>query len=84
MGQSRMIGPDDPRRVGGRYWSGYWGEEYEVLSFHTVEDWRERSITVRWQKQPCALHPPPCGFSITTTHATAWDWMWDRIITEPA
>lgn len=34
------IGPDDPRQVGGRYWDGYWGEEYEVLAFHDFDDWR--------------------------------------------
>ncbi len=77
------IGPNDPRKVGGRYWSGYWGEEYEVIAEPVFDDWRGRSITVRWQAKPCPQHP--AGHSVTTTHGTAWEpRLGDRIIAEPA
>ncbi len=78
-----MLGADDPRRVGGRYRSGYWGQEYEVLAFHDFPDWRGRSIAVRWQ-EPCAVHPPPCVHVHTAMHATAWEWDKDRILFEPS
>jgi hypothetical protein len=51
-----VLGPDDPRRVGGRYRCGYWGREYTVLAFPEFDDWRGRSITVRWE-EPCEWHP---------------------------
>ncbi len=79
-----MIGPDDPRRVGGRYWSGYWGEEYEVIAFPVFDDWRGRSITVR-RREYCVHHTPPCVFVRTATHGTPWESrLGDRIIAEPA
>ena len=40
------IGPDNPRRVGGRYWDGYWHREYTVLAIVDFDDWRGRLITV--------------------------------------
>jgi hypothetical protein len=76
------IGPDDPRQVGGRYKDGYWGHEYTVLAFHDFDDWRGRSITVRWE-EPCVWHPAPCVHVHTVTHGTAWEWGRDRILAEP-
>ncbi len=77
------IGPDDPRRVGGRYRCGYWGNEYTVLAFHERDDWRGRSITVCWVEH-CTLHTPPCVFERIATHSTPWDPRRDRIVAEPA
>ena len=77
------IGPDDPRQVGGRYKDGYWGHEYMVIAIHTFDDWRGRSITVRWE-EPCVWHPPPCVHVHTVTHGTAWEWGRDRILAEPS
>jgi hypothetical protein len=66
------ITPDDPRQVGGRYWCGYWGHEYTVIAIHDFDDWRGRSITVRWE-EPCVWHPPPCVHAHTVTHSTPRD-----------
>jgi hypothetical protein len=65
------LGPDDPRRVGGRYWDGYWHLEYEVLALHDG-GWGGRSITVRFD-EPCVWHHPPCRLRRIVTHGTAWD-----------
>ena len=77
-----MLSPDDPRQVGGRYRCGYWGREYEVLAVPEFDDWRGRSITVRWE-EPCAWHPPPCVHVYTVTHNTARDARVDRVLFEP-
>ena len=76
------ITPDDPRRVGGRYRDGYWGHEYTVVAFHDFDDWRGRSITVRWE-EPCVWHPPPCVHAHTVTHSTPWEWGRDQALAEP-
>lgn len=50
-----------PRRVGGRYWDGYWGQAYKVLDIK-IDIPRERwSMTVQWDD------------GRISTHATAWD-----------
>ena len=76
------ITPDDPRQVGGRYWCGYWGHEYGVLAFHDFDDWRSRSITVRWE-EPCVWHPQPCVLVHTVTLGTPWEWGRDQALAEP-
>jgi len=77
-----VLGSDDPRRVGGWYRYGYWGYEYTVLAFPEFDDWRGRSITVRWE-EPYTWHPPPCVHVHTTTHGTAWDARVDRVLFDP-
>jgi hypothetical protein len=59
-----------PQRVGGRYFCGYWQEEYDVLAVTTGRAW---SITVR-----------TVGATETRTHCTPWDARRDRIISQPA
>src|SRR5919199_3695574 len=76
------ITPEDPRRVGGRYRDGYWGHEYTVVAIHDFDDWRGRSISVRWE-EPCAWHPLPCVHVQTVTHGTPWEWGRDRVIADP-
>jgi hypothetical protein len=75
------ITPDDPRRVGGRYKDGYWGHEYMVIAIHTFDDWRGRSITVRWE-EPCVWHPSPCVHAYTVTHSPMGVGR-DRVIADP-
>lgn len=59
-----------PRRVGGRYYCGYWGLAYTVTAL-----WRESEgpgpweIVVRWDD------------GRSTRHATAWDARYDRVLT---
>jgi hypothetical protein len=58
-----------PRKVGGWYYSGYWGQDYYVAAIecpHSVP-W----ITVYWQDGREA------------THSTAWDPRRDKILVEP-
>lgn len=58
-----------PRVVGGRYYCGYWGQEYTVTAIEFPKDWRKVAITCDWQD------------GTTTTHATAWNSKRDRVIT---
>ncbi len=77
---------NDPRKVGGVYRDGYWGDMYEVLGFVEHDDWRSRSIRVRWDVQ-CGLHPEGCALTREGRmgeHSTAWEPRWDRVISEPA
>jgi hypothetical protein len=75
------LGPDDPRRVGGWYWDEYWQRDYVVLAIVDFDDWRGRSITVRYD-EPCVWHDPPCLLSRTVTHGTAWEPGRDRVLSE--
>jgi len=77
-----MLGPDDPRRVGGRYRSGYWPRVHRRGVF--------RSSTIgAVSRSPCAgksparWHPPPCVHVHTATHNTAWHARVDRELFEP-
>jgi hypothetical protein len=58
-----------PREVGGRYRSGYWGDEYEVVAIdrNPATTWMAWSITVR-------------DVNGQRTHCTAWDPTRDRVI----
>jgi len=59
----------DPRVEGGRYYSGYWAEEYEVLAVHPGPHCYSGTCwTVRW------------AGGRTTHHATAWEPRRDRIV----
>ncbi|MEU0032057.1 P-loop ATPase [Streptomyces sp. NPDC006335] len=61
-----------PRKVGGRYYNGYWGQEYEVLSIDDKPDgWGPWGMTVLWDD------------GRKTTHCTAWDPKRDRVIAQP-
>ena len=61
---------DDPRKVGGRYFSGYWRQEYTV----TATEVRNATLwlTCEWAD----------GHS--TTHCTSWDARRDRVVEQPA
>ena len=63
--------PWGPQQVGGRYFCGYWQQEYVVLGLRT-EPRSTWSITVRWAD------------GITGTHCTSWDPRADRVIRQPA
>lgn len=43
----------DPRRVGGRYVSGYWQQTYEVVAIDGDK------ITVRWEDGRTTTHSTP-------------------------
>ena len=60
---------DDPRKVGGRYYSGYWGQEYDVTAMreHNGSQW----FTCAWAD------------GTTTTHCTAWDEWRDKVVSSP-
>jgi hypothetical protein len=63
---AREIGP---QRVGGRYYCGYWGKEYDVLDIDTDRTaWPAWQITIRWED------------GRETSHCTAWDADRDRVI----
>lgn len=59
-----------PQRVGGRYFCGYWREEFTVLSFQGSGN-ATGMMTVRWAK------------GNTTTHCTPWDPQRDRVVSQP-
>jgi hypothetical protein len=59
----------EPRVVGGRYRSYYWGIEYTVLAVSRTESGALESITVT-------------DTDGTRTHATAWDGR-DQILCDP-
>jgi hypothetical protein len=61
--------PGDPRVIGGRYRSHYWGDEYTVLAITFTECGFLDSITVRDDRG-------------SRTHATAWDER-DQILFDP-
>jgi len=67
---ARRTTQQDPRRVGGTYRSGYWGDAYTVLAVRFDGPWVE-SITVK------------LGDGRVVTHCTAWDARRDQIIAEP-
>jgi hypothetical protein len=66
-----MIISAGPWRAGGRYLSGYWQQEYEVLSFGPGICGSDWSVTVRWAD------------GRTTRHCTPWDARRDRVISLP-
>ena len=55
----------DPRRVGGRYYCGYWRDEYTVVA--RDDSGLVPGFTVRWSD------------GHETTHCTAWDARLDRV-----
>lgn len=54
-----------PRRVGGRYWDGYWQREYTVQGI--VVDDHNLAITVQYHNEP-----------YSSTHGTPWDYRFDK------
>jgi hypothetical protein len=61
-----------PRKVGGRYYNGYWGQEYEVLKIDDNPDsWGPWEMTVSWAD------------GRETSHCTGWDPKRDRVIAQP-
>jgi UPF0042 nucleotide-binding protein len=66
---ARQIGP---QQIGGRYYNGYWGQEYEVLKIDDKPDsWGPWEISIRWAD------------GREDTHCTAWDYERDRVIAQP-
>jgi hypothetical protein len=69
-----FLGPQiGPRKEGGTYYNGYWGQEYTVTRIERrpvgyIGRWR---ITVRWAD------------GHTTSHCTGWDPKRDRVVAEP-
>jgi len=58
-----------PRKAGGTYYSGYWGDTYTVIVIVGDEP---GMMTVEWSD------------GRRSTHCTAWDERRDRIVSEPA
>lgn len=66
-----------PRHVGGRYSSGYWGDEYTVLAIdREPADGSLWSITEATDEE--------MRRNASRTHCTAWDPRKDRVISQPA
>lgn len=64
---SREIGP---RKVGGRYYNGQWGEEYTVLEIETNRTtWPLWQITIRWKNS-----------GEVASHCTSWDPEKDKVL----
>jgi len=57
----------DPRQVGGRYFSSYWRQEYTVTAMELRNDviW----FTVFWERD-----------QHSTTHCTGWDHKRDQVL----
>jgi hypothetical protein len=53
-----------------------------VLAFVDFDDWRGRSITVRYDEL-CVWHDPPRILSSTVTYGTAWESGRDQELSEP-
>lgn len=62
---ARQVGP---RRVGGRYLTAYWQQEYDVLAIDVIDGFAW--FTVRWDDGSCGRH------------ATAWS-RGDRVVRQP-
>jgi hypothetical protein len=58
-----------PRKEGGRYFNGYWGEEYTVTEIGPSGP--GQMMTVEWRD------------GHQTTHCTPWDQRRDHVIQEP-
>lgn len=66
-----------PRQVGGRYRSGYWGDDYAVLAVRTDrDDWMRWSITVATDAE--------LAEGGSRTHCTRWDPDHDSVICHPS
>jgi hypothetical protein len=59
----------EPRVAGGRYWSGYWAQPYSVETIDVTPHGSLMHIVVRWEHD-----------GRITSHFTAWNPTWDRII----
>lgn len=71
-----------PRKVGGVYYSGYWGTNYEVLA---IDD-EGCTITVRdlpLDQQPATVQKSLVDPTHIRRHFTAWDYRRDRVISQP-
>ncbi|MEV1179544.1 hypothetical protein [Nonomuraea sp. NPDC049784] len=51
-----------PQRIGGRYYNGYWHQEYTVLDIHYDANGKARQITIR-DEEGTRTHQTPWGFS---------------------
>jgi len=77
----------DPRKPGGRYFCGYWQQEYTVTATEVIHGvlW----LDVTWIPSEDARHPRASaqwrgdGYR-KTRHCTAWDARRDEIISQPA
>jgi hypothetical protein len=68
-----------PRKVGGVYFNGYWGIEYTVLA---VNDPAEGCFSIT-DKSLTGINNDPRYIGEVHTHATAWDYRRDRVISQP-
>ena len=77
----------DPRKVGGRYFCGYWRHEYRVDAIST-RDGAVLWFDVTWIPTEDATHPRASaqwrgdGYH-KTRHCTTWDARRDEIVSEP-
>jgi hypothetical protein len=77
----------DPRKVGGRYFCGYWRHEYMVDAIDDIDG--VRWVTVTWIPSEDAVHPMASdqwrgdGYR-KGRHCTMWDRRNDVIVSEPA
>ena len=75
----------DPRKVGGRYFNGYWCQEYTVTSTEVRHGvlW----LTCQWHAWTPESHPrvsPHWDDERVTVHCTRWDARRDEIVSQPA
>ncbi|MFC4066751.1 hypothetical protein [Actinoplanes subglobosus] len=65
-----------PRQVGGRYYSGYWGEEYTVTAID------RDLVNATWSITEATDAEAAAGRS--RTHHTPWEYDRDRVVAQPA
>lgn len=68
---------NDPRKVGGRYYCGYWRYEYTVLAIEGSK------ITERMETMMDSNLGTPDQIGKIKSHYTAWDGRNDKIIEQP-
>ena len=62
---------EDPRVPGGRYFNGYWRQEYTVLTMFCHISGGTTWFTVQWAE------------GHVTTHCTGWDSRRDKVVSAP-
>ena len=77
----KTLARTDPRTVGGRYFSGYWSQEYTVNAVDLIDGilW----LTCTWHPHSESTHPRASeqwDETRVTRHCTPWDDRRDEIL----
>ncbi len=81
MARRKTLASTDPRTVGGRYFSGYWSQEYTVTALEMRGGvlW----LTCTWHPKSESTHPrvsDQWDETRVTRHCTPWDARRDEIL----